>query len=446
MQAQFQEMMRASMARGVADAQLRVWTPQGAQVLFVRQVAPTVEDLTDRRVEVNPLTGGYPTGAWADESRDYHVGVRVAGQGDRPGAARRARAARDRRQRRGPGPGEGDLVQRLRADRQDRPAGRALHRPDRARRDDPGGPGGQGRRRRRRPRRPSSAGPSSSPPRPATTRRRPSCARWSTSTTRRKAPSGSRPPWTRPTRWRSTPPRPRPPGSRSEHLPRRSRDDRDRLLRRLRHRHGCRAGRRRRPRTPAPDASGACPNCSATNPANALFCEACGYDFTTGTMPRPLDPAADRSRRRPRRTAHRRTRRRRSPSAWVAEVWIDPDWYADQESTDPLPSPGLPRGRTAQEHLDPDRPRLAQPQHHPGHRPVLRQRHQPAARPAHDRRQPLVGRGPRARRTAPTSAATSARCRPRRCRPARSRRSPQDDRIYVGAWTRIVVRRAADGE
>ena len=78
MQAQFQEMMRASMARGVADAQLRVWTPQGAQVLFVRQVSPTVEDLTDRRVEVNPLTGGYPTGAWSDESRDYHIAVRVA--------------------------------------------------------------------------------------------------------------------------------------------------------------------------------------------------------------------------------------------------------------------------------------------------------------------------------------------------------------------------------
>ncbi len=78
MQAQFQQMMRASMARGVADAQLRVWTPQGAQILFVRQVSPSVEDLTGRRVEINPLTGGYPTGGWADESRDYHVGVRVA--------------------------------------------------------------------------------------------------------------------------------------------------------------------------------------------------------------------------------------------------------------------------------------------------------------------------------------------------------------------------------
>lgn len=78
MEQQFREMMQNSMARGVADAQLRVWTPQGSQVLFVRQVSPTVEDLTARRTEVNPLTGSYPTGAWADESRDYHVAVRVA--------------------------------------------------------------------------------------------------------------------------------------------------------------------------------------------------------------------------------------------------------------------------------------------------------------------------------------------------------------------------------
>ena len=73
----FAEMMQQSMGRGVADAQLRVWAPQGSQVVFVRQVAPTVEDLTGRRVEVNPLTGGYPTGSWGDESRDYHVSVRL---------------------------------------------------------------------------------------------------------------------------------------------------------------------------------------------------------------------------------------------------------------------------------------------------------------------------------------------------------------------------------
>ncbi|MGO1971512.1 MAG: vWA domain-containing protein [Propionibacteriaceae bacterium] len=73
----FAELMRQSMSRGVADAQLRVWSPQGSQVMFVRQVSPTVEDLTNRRTEVKPLTGGYPTGSWGDESRDYHVQVRL---------------------------------------------------------------------------------------------------------------------------------------------------------------------------------------------------------------------------------------------------------------------------------------------------------------------------------------------------------------------------------
>ncbi len=73
----FRQMMRTSMARGVADATLRVWAPQGAEVLFVRQVAPTIEDLTDRAVEAGPLIREFPTGSWGDESRDYHVAVRV---------------------------------------------------------------------------------------------------------------------------------------------------------------------------------------------------------------------------------------------------------------------------------------------------------------------------------------------------------------------------------
>jgi len=77
MAADFEGVIRQSMSRGVAEASLRVWAPQGAQVLFVRQVSPTVEDLTPRRQEVNALTGAYPTGSWGDESRDYHVAVRL---------------------------------------------------------------------------------------------------------------------------------------------------------------------------------------------------------------------------------------------------------------------------------------------------------------------------------------------------------------------------------
>jgi hypothetical protein len=77
MAADFQAMMQTAMGRGVADAKLKVWAPQGAELLFVRQVAPTIEDLTDRRVNITPLITEYPTGAWGDESRDYHVAVRV---------------------------------------------------------------------------------------------------------------------------------------------------------------------------------------------------------------------------------------------------------------------------------------------------------------------------------------------------------------------------------
>ncbi|GAA4872011.1 VWA domain-containing protein [Serinicoccus chungangensis] len=74
----FAALMASSMGKGVSDAQLRVWAPQGAEVLFVKQVSPTLEDLSGRRVEVNALTGGYDTGAWGDETRDYHVAVRLA--------------------------------------------------------------------------------------------------------------------------------------------------------------------------------------------------------------------------------------------------------------------------------------------------------------------------------------------------------------------------------
>ncbi len=79
--AEFAAIIQNAMSRGVAAADMRVWAPQGAQVLFVRQVAPTVDDLTGRRTEVNALTGSYPTGSWGDESRDYHVAIRLAAKG-----------------------------------------------------------------------------------------------------------------------------------------------------------------------------------------------------------------------------------------------------------------------------------------------------------------------------------------------------------------------------
>jgi len=66
-----------SMATETGDIALRVWTPQSATVRFLRQVAPTVEDLTARRTQAGPQAGDYPTGAWRAECRDYHVCVQV---------------------------------------------------------------------------------------------------------------------------------------------------------------------------------------------------------------------------------------------------------------------------------------------------------------------------------------------------------------------------------
>lgn len=77
----FTRMMENAMGKEVADVALRVWSPQDAEIAFVKQVAPTVEELTDRRTEAGPRSGDYPTGSWGDESRDYHVCVRVPDAG-----------------------------------------------------------------------------------------------------------------------------------------------------------------------------------------------------------------------------------------------------------------------------------------------------------------------------------------------------------------------------
>ena len=140
-----------------------------------------------------------------------------------------------------------------------------------------------------------------------------------------------------------------------------------------------------------------CPNCKTPNVADALFCEACGFDFTTGTLPAPVTPSwptlgqpeqeaaapvaqvspssqpspaseqgpGPAEAPQPDPTSAVPTGDQADPSAaptgeadpsaveapqqlkppsvdWIAELWIDPDWYAAQGSTDPMPSAGLP--------------------------------------------------------------------------------------------------------
>ena len=63
----------------------------------------------------------------------------------------------------------------------------------------------------------------------------------------------------------------------------------------------------------------ACPHCGTVNPVDNLFCEQCGYDFTTGqTPPEPQTPqpeAADPVEVPP------------DGQRWIVIVEIDPIWY-----------------------------------------------------------------------------------------------------------------------
>jgi len=77
MAADFRSMTEVAMGKTTGSVSLRIWTPQGARVQFVRQVAPTVEELTGRATVAKPLTADYPTGSWGEESRDYQVCIEV---------------------------------------------------------------------------------------------------------------------------------------------------------------------------------------------------------------------------------------------------------------------------------------------------------------------------------------------------------------------------------
>ena len=232
-----------------------------------------------------------------------------------------------------------------------------------------------------------------------------------------------------------------------------------------------------------------CPNCDSSCFEGALFCEACGYDWTTGALPRqhldqgnsqildidaptdakvdvtvqaatPIDtPAAINTQEVvdviPPTTAAPVTDlpvqndyvvssdQKFSNIEWVAEVWVDPQWHQAQEATEVLPSPGLPEivplrgkqvliGRTsASQNIHPDincdtdtgvsrRNTLA----------------------SYDGRRWFVEDLGSANGTYLGNTAN-----PLPQHPITSRQELSDDsRIYVGAWTRIVIRRATADE
>lgn len=250
--------------------------------------------------------------------------------------------------------------------------------------------------------------------------------------------------------------------------------------------------------TPAPPAPAPamqeCPHCEAPNHADALFCEACGYDFTTGAAPmdgtapqvveepgaepepveeepveEPAPEVAEESPEpgepepepqpepevgtpepspEPAPVAHPRPRHappsRSLSDVWVVESWIDPDWYAVQDTAEQLPSPGLPGLVLVRRNVVTiGRPSgsLGRPDVDVGIDSAVSRRHAQLTSDGHrwwledlgSSNGTFVGQVDQPLPQTPLT-------------PGRRVEVDQDDRIYVGAWTRLVIRRATDSE
>ena len=73
-----------------ADVSLRVWTPRGASIAVLREVAPATGDLLPGAVSRDERTSEFPAGRWTDCAREYELTVVLEprGDGDRILAAR----------------------------------------------------------------------------------------------------------------------------------------------------------------------------------------------------------------------------------------------------------------------------------------------------------------------------------------------------------------------
>ena len=248
-----------------------------------------------------------------------------------------------------------------------------------------------------------------------------------------------------------------------------------------------------------------CPNCGIMNAPGALFCEACGYDYTTGTMPRPPEPSVlDLDTPLPESEPatdiplpdEDGADEPATPSAaasslleldaplpppalsqpapnpapdivappaptfqapgapaepesetfeWLLEVWVDPEWYALQESPDPMPSAGLPEIVP----LRKQRLLIGRPSRSRNINPDIDCEPDTGI----SRRQAeLTTDGTRwfiedLQSANGTFVADTAGSMPQvPLPPGRRRELSGDERIYLGAWTRLVLRKATSQE
>jgi hypothetical protein len=213
------------------------------------------------------------------------------------------------------------------------------------------------------------------------------------------------------------------------------------------------------PPAPSPAGSAAlageskvCPHCSEPNPEAALFCESCGYDFTTGQVPpgssTPPPPSAPAPAAAPAAPPSGLSLDSPVPVSWVAEVWVDPAWYERnrEETTDPCPAAGEPKvaplvGSGTQLIGRPSASRNVHPQVDCTPDTGVSRRH--AQLIIDNGRWYVEDLGS----TNGTYAAGANAALPAAPIPSGQRRElGENDRIFVGTWTRIVVRRATATE
>ncbi|MEY2515537.1 MAG: hypothetical protein QOJ89_2895 [bacterium] len=72
----------AGLGEDGADVSLRVWTPRGASVVVLREVAPATGDLRAGAVRVDERTSEFPAGRWTDCAREYELAVVLEPRGD----------------------------------------------------------------------------------------------------------------------------------------------------------------------------------------------------------------------------------------------------------------------------------------------------------------------------------------------------------------------------
>jgi hypothetical protein len=179
--------------------------------------------------------------------------------------------------------------------------------------------------------------------------------------------------------------------------------------------------------SPASAPAVTCPNCATENPADALFCEGCGYDFTTGQMPAP--PAAALP----------------TGADWVAELWIDPEWFEHQDAPGGCATSGAPTvvplrattvtvGRASKTRgLQPDLDCSSDGAVSHEHAQFVLDHDRWYVEDLGSTNGTFVGSP--GEPLPDTSLA-----------PHQRRELADDERVYVGAWTRIVIRRATDNE